>query len=433
MSADDDVRPRATRRLLLLSVVLQLALGLAFGHDFDTRGFMVGGYAVGTGGNPYAWSDLSAVFHHVRFENVGPAGYPPPWQLVLGLLYLASYGVVPELLVYNLVLKLPVIAANIGLAYLVAAMLRDLGVPPSAARRAWALMLFNPVLLYFGAAWGQIDGIAAALAISALTALWARRTSSSSALLALSVTLKPVTLPVLPAVLVFLWRGGRRPALRYAGVFAVASAALVVAPFAIFGWDASAIVRGWNGHFTLTGGLALPTAFRLLRDPLELPGSWWLVGLVWIPALAIATVALRHGDTGFEELLKATTVLVLVFFLTRSRLSGPNFMLLVPLVLVLTTTGALPRWAFAAVCALPLAFTVVNHSPLDLLFPAMPGAMESSLDWVERYEEAALVVKAALAVVWQVVGWWIVVLCFRRAPAPATARGCDAVPEVAAT
>jgi hypothetical protein len=428
VSADADARPGAKRRILLLSVALQLALGLAFGHDFDTRGFMVGGHAVGTGGNPYAWSDLSAVFHHVRFENVGPAGYPPPWQLVLGLLYLASYAVVPDLLLYNLALKLPVIAANVGLAYLVAAMLEDLGASPSAARRAWVLLLFNPVLLYFGAAWGQIDGIAAALAI---WALWARRASRSSALLALSVTLKPVTLPVLPAVLVFLWRQGRRPALRYACVLALVSTALVVAPFAIFGWDPSAILHGWNGHFTLTGGLALPTAFRLLRDPLELPGWWWLVGLVWIPALAVAAVALRHGDTGLEELLKATTALVLVFFLTRARLSGPNFMLLVPLVFVLATTGALPRWAFAAVCAIPLAFTVVNHSPLDLLFPAFPGAMESSLRWVERYEDAALVAKAALVVVWQVVGWWIVVLCFRRGPAPTRTRRCDAVPETA--
>ena len=95
------------------------------------------------------------MFHHVRFENLDPAGYPPPWPLVLGLLYLASYAVVADLLLYNLVLKLPVIAANVGLAYLVAAMLKDLGASPSVARRAWVLTLFNPVLLYFGAAWGR--------------------------------------------------------------------------------------------------------------------------------------------------------------------------------------------------------------------------------------------------------------------------------------
>ena len=113
---------------------------------------------------------------------------------------------------------------------------------------------------------------------------------------------------------------------------------------------------------------------------------------------------------------------VLVFFLTRARLAEPNVVLLVPLVLVLTVTGALPRWTFIAVCVIPLAFSVVNHSPLELLFTAFPGAMELSISWVERYKETALVLKAALVVAWQVAGWWIVVLCFGRAPAPASGR-----------
>ena len=156
MHADASVRPVLDRHILLLSVALQLALALVFGHSFDTRVFMATGYLVGSGENPYAASDLGAVFHHVGFDKLGPAGYPPPWPLVLGLLYLVSYAVVPNLLLYNLALKLPVIAANVGLAYLVAALLKELGASPAVARRAWVLMLFNPVLLYFGAAWGQI-------------------------------------------------------------------------------------------------------------------------------------------------------------------------------------------------------------------------------------------------------------------------------------
>ena len=153
------------RRVLLLSIVLQLALALLFGHSFDTRIFMATGYLVGTGQNPYVGQDLGAVFHHVRFDKMSSIGYPPPWPLVLGLLYLCSYAVIPNLLLYNLVIKLPVIAANIGLAYLVAAMLKDLGASPAVARKAWVLLLFNPLLLYFGAAWGQIDAIAALLAL----------------------------------------------------------------------------------------------------------------------------------------------------------------------------------------------------------------------------------------------------------------------------
>jgi hypothetical protein len=419
------LRPVLDRRILLLSIGLQLALGLAFGHSFDTRVFMATGYLVGSGENPYAASDLGAVFHHVGFDKLGPAGYPPPWPLVLGFLYLVSYAIVPNLLLYNLVLKLPVIAANVGLAYLAVVVLKQLDASPPVQRRAWILMLFNPVLLYFGAAWGQIDAIAAALAIWALTLLWARRTTSSAALLALSICVKPIALPMALVSLVYLWWRGRWQAVSYAGVLAAAAIGLYLGPFVLLGWDLSPVLRHWNGHFTLTGGLALSTAFRLWRDPLELPGWWWLVGLAWIPALALAVLALRRGDGGLEDLLKKTTALVFVSLLTRARLAEPNVVLLVPLVLVLTTTGALPRWTFIAVCAIPLAFSVVNHSPLDLLFTAFPGAMESSISWVDRYEETALVLKAALAVAWQVAGWWTVVMCFKGAPAPATGRGRD--------
>ena len=41
------------RRILLLSVALQLALAAFFGHSYDTRVFMAAGYLVGTGHNPY--------------------------------------------------------------------------------------------------------------------------------------------------------------------------------------------------------------------------------------------------------------------------------------------------------------------------------------------------------------------------------------------
>jgi hypothetical protein len=158
------------------------------------------------------------------------------------------------------------------------------------------------------------------------------------------------------------------------------------------------------------------------RDPLTLPGWWWLFGLAWIPALGAAVLSLRRGDGGLEDLLKKTAALVFVFFLTRAWLAAPNVVLLVPLVLILTTTGALPRWTFVAVCAIPLAFTVFAHSPFELLFPTFPGARETANAWAERFEETTLVVRAVLVVLWQVVGWWIVVRCFRRAPAAADGR-----------
>jgi len=405
------------RRLLLLSIALQLALAVPFGHSYDTRLFMATGYLVGTGQNPYVAQDLSAVFDRASFALRSTVGYLPPWPLVLGLLYLGVHAVVPSLLVYNLALKLPVIAATVGLAYLVAAALQNLGAPPTTCRRAWVFLLFNPLLLYFGAAWGQIDAIVALLSLSALLLVWAGRSRSSAVVLALAVCFKPIALPLVLVALVFVARESLRRAIGYAAVFAGGALLFCVTPFVVLGWSPSPILDRWNAHFTMSGTLSYMTVLRLVRDPFQLTGHWWLLGLVWIPALAICTLALRRGDGGFADLLKKSTAVVLVFYLTRTWLSESNLILILPLVLILTSMGELDRRALSVIWILPLVFTVVGSTPLQLLFPAFPEAMDEALDYAARWYDVALLVRAALVISWQVAGWWIVVACFRRDPA----------------
>lgn len=375
------------------------------------------GYLVGTGQNPYVGQDLSAAFHHIGFDALATVGYPPPWPLALGLLYRVVHAVTPSLLVYNLAIKLPVIAANVGLAYLVGAILKNLGADPTVSRKAWVFLLLNPFLLYFGAAWGQIDSIVALLSLATLVLLTADRRDRSAGLLALSIAVKPTALPLLPVALVYLVGRSFRQAARYAAVLGVGVLVFCVLPFAVFGWDPTRVIRHLNAHFMMTGTMSFMTVVRLFRDPLLMEGHWWLLGLLWIPALAVAIFALRRGVGGFHDLVRKSTALVLVFFLTRTWLAEPNVILILPLVLILTSLGELDRRALTAVWVIPLLFTVFNASPLQLLFVAFPDAMETSLSVFARYESTTLVVRAALVIAWQIAGWWIVVSCFRRVPA----------------
>jgi len=402
------------RRLLTASVALQLALATLFGHSYDTRVFMAAGYLVGTGRSPYTPQDLSAVFHHPLFDVMTSVGYPPPWPLVTGALYRLSYAVVPDLLVYDLALKVPVIAATIGLAYLVAAVLQFRGAPPAACRRAWLLLLFNPLLLFTGAAWGQIDAIVALLALASLLLVWMGRDASAAALLALAVCTKPTAWPIVIVVLVFL--GGRswRRVLRYAATLVPVALALVVLPFLVLGWSPDPILRHWNAQLSMSGTMSLTTVVRALHGPLPTTGWWWLLGLAWIVALAIAAVALRRGIGDFEDLLRKSVALVLVFFLTRAWLSEPNVVLVLPLVLILSSLGTLPRGAFTALWGIPLAFAAFNAAPLQLLFMAFPGAMARALAAFDELRPVTLAMRAVLVVAWQVAGWWVVVTCFRR-------------------
>jgi len=411
------------RRILLLSIVVQLVLALLLGHSYDTRVFMGTGYLVGTGQNPYVGQDLSAAFHHIGFRTLTTVGYPPPWPLALGLIYRVVHAVTSNLLVYNLAIKLPVIAANVGLAYLVGAVLKNLAVDPAVSRKAWVFLLLNPLLLFIGAAWGQIDAIVALGTLAALVLLTRERRDGSAGLLALSIAVKPTALPILPVALVYLAGRSLRQAVRYGAVCGAGVIVFGVLPFAVFGWDPTTVVRHLNAHFVMTGTMSPMTVVRLFRDPLLMQGHWWLLGLLWIPALAVATVvALRRGVGGFDDLVKMSTALVLVFFLTRSWLAEPNVILILPLVLILTSLGELDRRALTAVWVIPLLFAMFNAAPLQLLFVAFPDAMETALSVFGRFASTSLVVRAALVVAWQVAGWWIVVSCFRRVPA-APARG----------
>ena len=160
---------------------------------------------------------------------------------------------------------------------------------------------------------------------------------------------------------------------------------------------------------------------------IQMQQRWWLLGLVWVPAIAVGALALRRGDGGFEDLLKKSTALVLIFFLTRTWLAETNVVLLLPLVLILTSMGGLDRRALWAVWILPLVFTLSCWSPLRLLFPAFPGTMDKTLRLTMHIQGAMLCVRAALVIAWQVAGWWIVVACFRRGPARAGEHAVEAL------
>jgi hypothetical protein len=402
------------RSLLWISIFIQLVLGLFFGHAYDQRIFMATGYLVGSGQNPYLSQDLTAVFHNDLFQGMTSIGYPPPWPLVVALIYKSVYNAVPNLLIYNLALKLPVIIANLCLAYLAAAILKDLGAGSEKARRARLFLLFNPLLLYATAAWGQFDSLVALLTLISLVLLDAGKPDLSALLLALSLAFKPTALPVVLVALVYALGQSLARALRYMLVLAAGLLGLCIAPFLLFGWDPSPILRHWNAHFTVGGGLSVFSFYEILKDGYLLPGDWWLVSLAWLPILGIAALlVLRQGVAGLRELLRKSAALILVFFLTRTWLSEPNIVLLLPFLVILVALGDLHPLLLAILWISPLVFTIFNTSPPQLLFPTFPGAMQRILRWSDEYRSLRLLLRTLSVIPWQIAGWWAVVDCMR--------------------
>lgn len=400
--------------LLAGSLLLQLILGLFFGHVYDMPIFMATGYLVGTGQNPYLAQDLSGLFHNSAFSGLTSVGYPPPWPLVLGGIYRLMGGATHGLLAYNLAIKIPIIGANVGLAFLVARLLIKEGAEVAVVRKAWVFMLWNPFLLVASAAWGQFDSAVALLALLALALLDSNKLDASAILLGLAISAKPTALPLIPVAWLYLRHEPRTRTLRYYALLAASLLVFCAGPFVIFGWDPEIIIRNWNAHLIVGGGMSLLTFRELTNGTYALDGAWQILGVLWLPAVAVAAWTIRSRVSQMRGILDASTGLVLIFFLTRAWLSEPNIILVLPLLVILVSLGALPSGVLSAIWILPLVFGLFNTSLVQLMFPSMPVAMGSLLDQPDTYRTAWLLARTVVVLVWQVVGWWIVLRCLHR-------------------
>ena len=417
-------RPAIPDRFLLSgSIILQILLAYFFGHAYDMRIIMSTGYLVGTGQNPYVAQDLSAVFHNNTFQGITTLGYPPPWSLVLGLIYLCTYKLLPNFLLYNLATKLPIVAANICLAYLVVHILNKLGVRKVMAHRAWVFLLFNPFLLLTSSAWGQFDPIMAVLVLLSLFLLSEGQLTGPAIMVALAISLKPTSIPLVPVIFIYLVGRSLKSTLHYFIIFSLAMILFCVIPFFIFKWDPSPILQHWNNQFTVGGGLSFMTFLEYVKGTYLLPGQLWFLGWLWLPALGISSLAMLPGIKDFKDLLKKSLALVMVFYLSRSWLSETNLNLILPILLILTCMGEFDRRTLTAFWLIPLVFSFFNTSIAQLFFPSMSGWMDSFLKLFVEYSTIRYAMRTLIVLMWLMAGWWIVWLCFKRVmPIPVNSR-----------
>ena len=147
-----------------------------------------------------------------------------------------------------------------------------------------------------------------------------------------------------------------------------------------------------------------------------LPGLWWFLGWLWLPALGIATLAIIGKVKDLTDLLKKSAALILVFTLCRAWVAETNIVLVLPLVLILVSSGELKPLSLGAVWVLPLIFSIFNTSINQLFFPSLPGLLDVLQKLAGEFEIARYVLRTAVVIAWLVAGWWTVRACFRKGP-----------------
>ena len=108
---------------------------------------------------------------------------------------------------------------------------------------------------------------------------------------------------------------------------------------------------------------------EILQNTTTLPAGLQFLGYLWIPALLVGYYYVyRNPPQSFNELAKAALGLMLIFFLTRTWLSEPNFNLIIVLALFALTFKQLNFRNFAFLWSYPTYFHVSKHVDSSTIF-----------------------------------------------------------------
>ncbi|MDJ0270213.1 MAG: hypothetical protein NXY59_06695 [Aigarchaeota archaeon] len=378
---------------VLISIAVQVFLGFSLAHGYDFRVGYVAGRNIAMGSSPYFGGELSGELAVGYGADVQGIGETPLWALYMGLAYIASSG---SPLLFNMITKIPIIAANVSLAYLLF----------TRGNQGWRFFLFNPFLILVSSTWGKADNLATLLIVLGLMRLYSIKTSATS--VSLSILIKPLIVAVIPAFLGYLRALSKRAWLYLAYAIAISSA-IFLTPFMLLGWPLATLIIGFPNWFRSVGGISPFNIVSISLGGYTLPAELaWLSYTAPIAMLALSILAIIRPPKSFEEACKLALLSAAFFFTARPWVSEQNLVLV--LTLLILVYGCMPSRLLWAV---PLLFMIANNSLPQQLYLVWPQVIEwlASLDtYIKPYRLAAQV---GLTMAWLAVLWRYVVCAYR--------------------
>lgn len=152
----------------------------------------------------FAWSTRLNHFDFSQFYSKGVfTDYTPGYLYILALL-----GFLKDLLhlqnnIFYLLLKIPAIISDLIIALLVYKEVNK-NISTKVALFSLCFVLFNPLLIFNSAIWGQVDSILALLLLSAIIYLKKNKLIGSSILFGLALIVKPQAIALAPLFTIFL-------------------------------------------------------------------------------------------------------------------------------------------------------------------------------------------------------------------------------------
>jgi len=331
----------------MLGLLIRLVPAAFTAHPMDMEAWRTIGAAIYNGQNPYALPAFGLV-------------YPPLWGFVCGIAY-AVYMQVQNFFVFNFVVKLPIIAADLAIAKNIQSIVLAKTKNEKTSRGAMMLYLFNPLTILLSSIWGMFDAIPVFLVLLSMTFLARRQYVKSGLMLGIGIAFKGVY----PALLLplFLYaitkmEGKKRVTLGFLASSMLVPAVILM-PFLMA--DATSFINMTIAHYAdrplanLTFWLAIRPAFG------QNEGLVSLVSFVILIAVFPVLYAYVLRKAGSKTIAEVMTLVLMAFFLTSPTVNEQYIVWLIPpMILYATMEERKMRTVLYAISIITTIYAIAN-------------------------------------------------------------------------
>ncbi|GBC68670.1 hypothetical protein HRbin01_00353 [archaeon HR01] len=370
---------------LSLSIGVQIVLGFFMAHGYDYRVSYVAGRNIAQGTSPYLGGVVEGFLSSWYGRDVQGIGETPLWALYTGVSYILSDG---DIHIFNLILKIPIIGCNFLLSYLAV----KRGCDPR-------FFLLNPFALLVTASWGKPDNISTYFSIVPL--LLSSGLVATSLLFTVSLMVKPLGLPIFPALVGKYSSQSRVRAIIMATMTIALSTAFFFLPFMVFRWPFQTVLEGAANWLKPTGGISPYNIIEAVYGTTTLPENLATLGYAPFVALAILTILISiHPPKHPQDTLSIAITSTALFLSLRPWVSEQNLYII--LALMVFTLGKLPT---RLLWIIPTIFAVANLSIIQNLYLILAP---TSVETPDIYPPVRLWVKFLISIGWLALIWWTI-------------------------
>lgn len=308
---------------LIIGLIIRLVFAPFTGHPWDVKIWQDVGQRILMGGQNIYTVGIESNWYW------GYYAYPPLWMIFCALGAIFS----SNLYAMMLVLKLPMIIADVFAAQMIYNVVEERTGNKETATKAYAFYFLNPFVILVGSVWGMFDALPMIFTFVSTIYLYNKKLKESALTLGIGIAFKIYPIFLLPLYLFYMkikQKNNYFTIFKYL-VFAATPTAIASIPFLILDYHSYIYMI-----FFHAGHIGQLTYWFLLSHELYVIVEYGY--LIFIAVFAIlyffVIKEMDKWDGQFKFLNRGTLTVLLAFFITTTKMNDHYFLWCIPYAIV---------------------------------------------------------------------------------------------------